>query len=128
MQKSLVQRLRVLGHQQNWNLTPENVVMGLQCCVSTIHHALLLLNKDTPIAHQLNMAHTLTDIANIAVYLIHLQYFLLDEGEDGPRMAHRTSGHASTVQGQCWTRDQQMCKCINYNVKNGGATFTALQL
>jgi len=80
MQLSSVQRLRVLGHQQNLNLTPANVVMGLQCRVSTIHHALLLLDKDTPISHQLDMAHALTDIADIAVYLIHLQHFLLDEG------------------------------------------------
>lgn len=78
MRLSFMERLRNLGHLRQWNMTPETFVMGLQCRLSKIHDVLLFLDKGKPLSKQINVSHAFTAVADIAIYLIHLQQFLLN--------------------------------------------------
>jgi len=87
-------RLRVLVHDRGWNMTPEVMVMGLQCRLSAIHNVVLLLNKKKPISRQIDMYQTCLAIADIAAYSILLQQFVRDAGagwtDDGDMLTRPT--------------------------------------
>ena len=76
MEFIFMNRLMNLGQTRGWSMTPEYFVLGLQCRVSDIHDALLMLDKQKPISGQINMAQTLTAVADVAIYLLHLQSFI----------------------------------------------------
>ena len=76
MRFALMGRLRLLNHTRRWTITPEGLIMGLQCRLSNIHDALMILDKGRPVSGQINMSQTFTAVADIATYLMHFQEFL----------------------------------------------------
>jgi hypothetical protein len=76
MHFALMGRLQLLHHSRRWIMTPEGLLMGLQCRLSNMHDALMTLDKTRPVSGQINMSQTFTAVADIAVYLMHFQEFL----------------------------------------------------
>ena len=76
---SWLERMRILAHERRWIMTPEIIMMGLQCRSSTMHESMLLLDKKRPISQQLDMSRACAAIADVAVYCLHLQQFTRDD-------------------------------------------------